>query len=142
MNKKAGYVFLLAIAALCSGLSSAEEAKCMQDKKSATVLRNNGEAIKLTGKAKATGTWFSHNNQYQLHIGEKTFKVAQSKFKDCEYNPSALNLSSNDAIKIAADAGTVASIVGMKGMKGTKGAKGAKAHAASSAISVVPSLLK
>lgn len=133
MNKKVGYVFLLAIAALCSGLSSAEEAKCMKDKKSATVLRNNGEAIKLTGKAKVTGTWSSNNKQYQLHIGEKTYKVAQSKFKNCEYNPSAVNLSSNDAIKIAADTGTVATIVGTKGTKG---------HAVSSAISVVPSLLK
>lgn len=133
MNKKVGYVFLLAIAALCSGFSSAEEAKCMKDKKSATVLRNNGEAIKLTGKAKVTGTWSSNNKQYQLHIEEKTYKVAQSKFKNCEYNPSAVNLSSNDAIKIAADAGAVATIVGTKGTKG---------HAVSSAISVVPSLLK
>ncbi len=135
MNKKSRiYVFLFTVIALFPGFSSAEEAaKCMKNKKSVVVLRDNGDAIKMTNNTKVTGKWSVRNNQYQLNFDEKVYRVSQSKFKECKYNSSSINLSSSDVIEIAADVGTVAAMAG-------KG--GNKSQAVSSVLTAVPSLMK
>ena len=141
MSKKSKMAFFVLIAVvLLPGITFAEEAKCIRNKSTVIILRDNGEAVKAIGNTKVTGTWASLGKQYQLNIDNKTYKVAQSKFKDCEYNPSTSNFFSGDmvkmtnkAVKVADDIDTVANMAGKKGIRRNK---------TTSAIMAVPAFLK